>query len=241
MHSIIFLSDQDDVASDKVKKQCLILIILKHRLSFLIWLLWTIILKFWFLLYLSDAPYAFWFLHNLVKSSYIGAGMAFRSGLKEIILPIPQEVPMHDMWIGLLADYYRGVVFIPDQLVYYRRHGLNALEIKTTALRIQQFKWRWNALRLVRKRIKEIKNSKTILLITNIRYNMFVCIKKERNYERNYLSRGSGTRLYPLTKATSKQLMPVYDKPMIYYPMSTLMLAGTTRFIYLNTTRYTKV
>ncbi len=58
---------------------------------------------------------------------------------------------MHDMWIGLLADYYRGVVFIPDQLVYYRRHGLNASEIKTTASRIQQFKWRWNALRLEEK------------------------------------------------------------------------------------------
>jgi len=63
---------------------------------------------------------------NLMRNSYMGCCMAFRKDVLQKALPFPNQIPMHDLWIGLIAERYFRVHFIPEQLVYHRRHNKNA-------------------------------------------------------------------------------------------------------------------
>lgn len=121
----IFLSDQDDVwLPDRIKlmkeyldNYCLVVSDCKIVDSNL-----NVMNESFFNLYNSGK--GFW--KNIIKNSYIGCCMAFKKELLIHILPFPLKIPMHDIWIGLLAELNGGVFFIDTPLLLYRRHGTNA-------------------------------------------------------------------------------------------------------------------
>jgi glycosyltransferase involved in cell wall biosynthesis len=65
-------------------------------------------------------------LRNIVQNSYVGCCMAFKRVVLDKILPFPRNIPMHDIWIGLVAELHYSVFFLPEQLVLHRRHSNNA-------------------------------------------------------------------------------------------------------------------
>lgn len=70
-------------------------------------------------------------VRNIYKNCYIGCCMAFRKELLAIALPFPASIPMHDVWLGLLAEVKGQVVFLPEKLTLYRRHDKNASVLKS--------------------------------------------------------------------------------------------------------------
>jgi len=65
-------------------------------------------------------------VRNLIRNSYMGCCMAFHRKILDKALPFPGKIPVHDLWIGLIGELYFKVAFIPDKLVYHRRHAYNA-------------------------------------------------------------------------------------------------------------------
>ncbi len=90
-------------------------------------------------------------LANIRKNSYIGCCMAFRRELMQHILPFPENLPMHDQWIGLMAEKHETVRLLHVPLIQYRRHDSNATE-QTHAKLTQMLKWRAEITREVIKR-----------------------------------------------------------------------------------------
>jgi hypothetical protein len=65
-------------------------------------------------------------IRNIFRNSYMGCCMAFKREILERALPIPKNLPVHDIWIGLISEVHSKLVFIHDKLVYHRRHEANA-------------------------------------------------------------------------------------------------------------------
>ena len=80
------------------------------------------------------------FFRNIIKNSYQGCCMAFRSEMKKYILPFPKKIPMHDQWIGLIAEKHGRIGLINEPLILYRRHGGNVTGNGSNF--ITKFKWR---------------------------------------------------------------------------------------------------
>lgn len=88
-------------------------------------------------------------LKNIIKNSYIGCAMTFRKELKSKILPIPRNVPMHDMWIGLVADSSKSALLIPEQLIYYRRHDSTVTSVENNSSLREKLIWRFRISKLL--------------------------------------------------------------------------------------------
>ena len=98
-------------------------------------------------------------LKNLLKNSYVGCCMAFRKELIPIICPIPNEMYMHDYWIGTAAEYMGKVCFLDEPLIGYRRHSSNVTQMTHGSIRFM-IKKRIDIIRclgLLKKRVRKVK------------------------------------------------------------------------------------
>ena len=99
-----------------------------------------------------DSGVGFW--KNMKKNSYIGCCMAVRRSVLKRILPIPDDIWIHDQWIGLLSEQLGKVVFFEEPLIYYRRHGGNVTELTHGSI-TSMIKKRYHMIMGINHRVKE--------------------------------------------------------------------------------------
>jgi len=123
---IIFLSDQDDIWDpkkvEKMTSQLLMYDLVVSNCNFIDENGCAILNRGNFFQWRNSKK---GILKNILKNSYIGCCMAFNKKIIQKALPFPKDIPMHDMWIGLIANLFFKVKFIDDCLLKYRRHNNN--------------------------------------------------------------------------------------------------------------------
>ena len=140
---IVFTSDQDDVwREDKIEK-IKSRFVLRPDLSLVVSDVVVIdgcsrqIADSW----MRNKTFHAGLLWNLMRNQYLGCTMAFRRYILDFVLPIPDDTPMHDMWIGMVNEIYGKAEFIREPLVFYRRHGNNVTTGKHAPI-VQMLRWR---------------------------------------------------------------------------------------------------
>ncbi|HZJ78377.1 MAG TPA: glycosyltransferase family 2 protein [Clostridia bacterium] len=98
------------------------------------------------------------FVSNFMRNNYVGCCMAFKADFKDIFLPFPENLPMHDQWIGLLVELYGRVSLIDEPLILYRRHS-NTVTGASTSFG-QKLKWRFNLAGELLKRTSLVKKNR---------------------------------------------------------------------------------
>lgn len=99
--------------------------------------------------------------HNLLRNGYLGCCIALRRELLTQALPFPAQVPMHDWWLGLVAERFGSTVFVPEVLTLYRRHGMNASSTSgpSRAGWATRLRWRWSLLQALAARHRDAEGS----------------------------------------------------------------------------------
>jgi len=80
-------------------------------------------------------------LKNFIRNTYLGCNMAFSKSLLDVALPFPKNIPMHDVWLGLISELYGEVYFSPVKTMLFRRHGENATKERYN--NVQRLTWRY--------------------------------------------------------------------------------------------------
>lgn len=93
---------------------------------------------------------------NLWRNRYVGCAMAFRSEMLQDCLPFPDDIPMHDMWIGCINQLCGSVILIEEPLMDYRKHGANVTTGKHAAIS-QMLTWRWKLVKNLLLRAASLK------------------------------------------------------------------------------------
>ena len=151
-NEIIFLADQDDIwMFDKVKKT--LNTFYKYPKVTLVLSNAQVIddtdkvVKGLFLKFHSAVNIGFIrALKNIIKNNYLGAGISFKKNMTKYILPIPSDVPMHDMWIGIVNDIYGKTYYLDKPLIAYRRHSRNVTSGIHAPLQ-QMVQWRYRLIK----------------------------------------------------------------------------------------------